>query len=52
MVKLETEIGAKRVTSADNTANALSRGERGELELQRKVGIKMPVDLNKYLKKM
>jgi hypothetical protein len=52
MVRLQTKIVAKRVTSANNNANALSQGEVGDLEARRKVVIKMPFDLNRYLRQM
>jgi hypothetical protein len=52
MVRLETDIVARRVTSANNIADALSRGERGDLKLREKVVIKTLVDLDRYLEQM
>jgi hypothetical protein len=52
MISLQTGIIAKKVTSAENKADALSRGERGNLELRRRVEIKMPGNLNRVLQQM
>jgi hypothetical protein len=52
MISLQTGIIAKKVTSAENKADALSRGERGNLELRRRVEIKIPGNLNRVLQQM
>ena len=52
LVRLQTNITARRVVLAENKADTLSRGERGNLEMWKRVAIKMPFDLNHTIKKM
>lgn len=45
LTQLECDIEAKRVASKDNTADALSRGLRGDLTWYEEVKIMIPPDL-------
>jgi hypothetical protein len=49
LIKLQTDIEAKRVKSNKNIANGLSRGKQGNHKWRHVVAIGIPLDLDPYM---